>query len=654
MPWLRTVFLATVLVFVGVAVYIYGFRFYAWLESDAAVPALLADRALAAGSPVVADWYYANGDVWVLAPHLLAMITVAIQGLGPTSLFASVVAGFVLELAAFTLIFRRLGEHGWLGVFAAAATLMAWSSTHVAYVYIQLAYGFVACLYLLVFHWFGVLGEDKERGRSWRIQLVCAGVLVALVALQNPTRALVYVVAPFVVVTLWPWQVFVRRRLLLAAVVGVGWAVAWLVYTYVFADAVTRSVPRGHLAYEFAGGARLERNATFLGEGLLLLGGGGVRAIPGLLVLAGAVALVVRKALSSRELSARRFVSVIVAAQFFIVLALLIVGNLLTDPESVRYLMPSTLALVGIAVVVAVRTVAYELPGWWNQISAGWLIALPIAGAIAATNVEPPVPRDYEWPDAAELERVADALQQRGLTHGFAINLEANLLTLDSGGRAHTCRVTFADIMMPQRWLDDTTCYTASMLPERFYVVTYQNDHDRAALRATLPPAIELFNVGPVYEVHVYRTAEASPAWLDLPVPDGELATFPLRLPATHLQLRRGGNAAVESGDVVATGGGELVRGPYLDLPKGDYQVRWIGNVLASNGNVAFRATARKERDVVAEVIRGVDQLPTARGDLVTLTFSLPRRQNVEFPIEILGGAKIALHELVIEKKKKP
>jgi len=45
---------------------------------DAAVPALLADQALAANSPVVANWYYANGEVWVLGPHLFAMIPVAI------------------------------------------------------------------------------------------------------------------------------------------------------------------------------------------------------------------------------------------------------------------------------------------------------------------------------------------------------------------------------------------------------------------------------------------------------------------------------------------------------------------------------------------------------------------------------------------------
>ena len=68
------VLLATTLVFVGVAVYLYGFRFFAWVESDAAVTGLLAAKVLHARSPVVTDWYYANGDVWGLAPHLFAIL----------------------------------------------------------------------------------------------------------------------------------------------------------------------------------------------------------------------------------------------------------------------------------------------------------------------------------------------------------------------------------------------------------------------------------------------------------------------------------------------------------------------------------------------------------------------------------------------------
>src|SRR4051812_33627142 len=65
--WLYVVLLATALVFLGVVVYLYGFRFSAWIDSDAAVSAVLAAKGLHAKLPVVGDWYYVNGDVWVLA-----------------------------------------------------------------------------------------------------------------------------------------------------------------------------------------------------------------------------------------------------------------------------------------------------------------------------------------------------------------------------------------------------------------------------------------------------------------------------------------------------------------------------------------------------------------------------------------------------------
>ncbi|MGH2899731.1 MAG: hypothetical protein ACRDMZ_13745, partial [Solirubrobacteraceae bacterium] len=149
--WLRISFLAAAVIFLAVAVYLYGFRFFAWLESDAAVTALLGAKALHARSPVVADWYYANGDIWIIAPQLLAIVPVAVLGLGPPSLLVAVVLGFVLEVVALVKLYARLAGERWLALFAAMATLMAWSNAHVAYAYIQLAYGFGTTLYLASF-----------------------------------------------------------------------------------------------------------------------------------------------------------------------------------------------------------------------------------------------------------------------------------------------------------------------------------------------------------------------------------------------------------------------------------------------------------------------------------------------------------------------
>lgn len=657
--WLKAVLIATTLVFVGVAVYVFGFRFIAWLESDAAVTPLLAAKVLQAKSPVVTDWYYANGDVWVLGPQLLAILPVAIVGLGPASLLITLVLGIVIEMILVMKVYFRLSGERWIAVFAAMATLMAWSSSHVAYAYIQLAYGFVTTLYLISFHLFTVLAENaSDRRRWWRF--AGASLLVALIAIQNPTRGLVYVVAPVLVACAWPWRAFpVRRRLALAAAALAGWVLAFVVYTIVLSRVAAFSVPRGHLAFVFGGVAEIKANISTFGYGLALLCGGGadpgVRAVPGALLLVGAFAFVSRVAFGSRAFTALRFFSVIVIAQLGGVVVPLLLGNLLDGPLAVRYMMPSLIAMIGVAVVIAVRTLSEVGKLWWRRLAIGWLVVVPIAALVAARDARPPKPRKYVWPNAAELSDVADELVRRGLTHGFSINLSANLLTLDSGGAAWTCPIYFRDIIMPQRWLADTACFNASELPDRFYVVAYNADHDRHGLRATLPPEIEKFSIGKTYEVYVYRTADTSLAWLDLPVPDGELAKFPMRLPATHLQILRG-KASVESGDLVATGEpGTVVYGPYLELPAGTYEVSWTGHGLGSGGQISFAATADAGIRVLARFPLDANAMPGARTELVRLSFTLlDARTIVELPIESQQGGRVSLHELVIEKKTSP
>jgi hypothetical protein len=649
--WLRIAFFATALIFAAVAVYLYAFRFFAWLESDAAVAALLGEKALHARSPVVADWYYANGDVWTLQPHLLAIVPIAILGVGPASLLIAVVLGFALELVVLVKLYHRLGGERWIAIFAAMATLMAWSNAHVAYAYIQLAYGFMTTLYLMSFTSFAVLAEDAP-ARRWRVAV--AGLLVAAIAVQNPTRGLAYVLAPVLAGCLWPWPAFrVRRRLALAAAATAGWMLAFVIYTRLLSPVVAFSIPRGHVEFVLGGAVRIKANLAMLGRGLSLLYGGdvelGVRAIPGAVIVAGAVALVGREVFASRSFTALRFVSMVVVAQLVCVLAPLIVGNLLDGPEAVRYLMPSLLAMFGLAVVIAVRALA-ETGTVWRRIAIGWLASVPLAALVAAPDARPPRPTRYLWPDAAELANVADELVRRGLTHGFAGNLAANLVTLDSRGAALTCRIAFRNVIMPERWLADTSCYTASALPDRFYVVAYQGDDDSNVIRATLPPETERFRVGDTYEVYVYRTRDTSPAWLDLPLPDGELATFPMRLPANHLQLIRG-TVAVEAEDLVATGQpGAVLSGPNIELPKGNYTATWIGHGIESSGELAFAVTSRRRR-VLARAVLDARRIPNDRGELIRLAFTIDRPQNrIEFPIESAAGARVSLHELVIEK----
>ena len=651
--WLRLVFIATTLVFVGVALYIYAFRFFDWLESDAAVTVVLGAKVLAAKSPVVGNWYYANGDVWGFAPQLFAVVPVAVLGIGPAALFVTVVGGFVLELVVFVKVHRRLAGETWIAMFATMTTLMAWSNAHVAYEYIQLAYGFVTCLYLVSFTSAGAMAEAPGV-RPWR--LTSLGVLVAVISVQNPIRGLVFVLVPVFAGCLWPWRSFaLRRRLALSAVAAAGWGVAYVVYTTVFARLVTFSIPRGHTDFFFRGASGIKANLQMLGRGLMLMCSGSaeasVWAVPGILIGAGAFALVVREAITSRALTALRFVSVVLIAQFGIVLVPLVFGSLLVDPESTRYLMPSMLGMLGVAVMIAVRATGDASQPSTRRLAIGWLVTIPLAAVVAAPQARPPTPQTYVWPNARELDQVAGELVKRGLTHGFANVLHASLITLDSHGEAMTCPIYFRNIIMPQRWLTDTSCYTASELPAKFYVVADRTEHDHTAIHATLPPPAEHFIVSENYEVFVYTTATTPLAWLALPILDGGLATFPMRLPATHLQLFRD-KATVEAKDVVATGeAGTVIYGPYVELPKGDYTMTWNGTGIPSSGRLAFSVTAARTTLGKRESLDAAS-IPTIQGPIIKLAFTLRRaRQALEFVVDSEGGGRVSLHELVIERK---
>ncbi|HTR49087.1 MAG TPA: hypothetical protein VMJ10_00190 [Kofleriaceae bacterium] len=560
----------------------------------------------------------------------------------------------MLELLVLVKIYTRLAGERWIALFAAMVTLTAWSHTHVAFVYIQLAYGFGMCVWLVAFYQFATLAQD-EPSRPWRY--VAAATFVAVFTAQNPTRNLVCMLAPVLVGCAWPWRAFpMRRRCTLAAVAVVGWAVGYGVYMWL-ARVVTWSFPRGHVGFHIAP-KQIAANLAMLGRGFLMLCAGGdgniVWVIPGTLLLAGALALVCREAFASRASSTLRWISVVVLAQLGALLVPLLIGNVLDGPSAVRYAMPSLLATLGLAVVLAVRTVADAAASWWRRFSIGWLVVVPVAALVGASDVRPPSPQTYGWPDAAELRSVAGELARRGLTHGFADTFAANLLMLDTHGTALTCRFTINDVLVPQRWLVERSCYEAGRLPDRFFVVTYQNERDEKAIRATLPKELERFSVGDTYMVYVFRTEAASTAWLDLPIPDGDAATFPIRLPATHLQIRRA-HVAVSADDLIATGEqGTLVYGPYVDLPKGHYTATWIGNGMESVGQITFHITSLVHdgpHRLLASVTRDAKDISRTRSELVRFSFDLKHAQRgVELQIESVGGARVSLHELVIDR----
>jgi hypothetical protein len=652
--WLKAVVLLTVGAFVAEAIVVYGVRFTAWLESDATVPALLAARSLHTGLPIATDWYYGNGDVWVLAPHLFAILPVALLGIGQVSLWISIVAGFAVELVVLARTYAWLAGARWLGGLAAVVTLVAWSRLHIRFVYIQLAYGFGAVLYLLVFAAFAARAVEPAGARR---RLIGLAVLVALGAVQNPTRGLVFVLAPLAIACAWPWRDLpARRRRALAAAATLGWLVAAALYHLVLHRVVSFAYPPGHIDFVLVDRwGDVAINLSRLWDGVRMLCGASRRiagsVVPSSLVLVGALALVGREVVRARELTALRMVCVVVVAQLGVVLVPLVIGNLMIAPTSVRYAMPSLVLVLGLAAVLAVRAVA-EAARAWRALATGWLVLVPIAVLLAIGKSRPPAPKAYAWAHPRELPALGAELARRGLTHGYSNLLNANLIAFGARGGVRICPVYFAHVLIPQRWLADTTCYTASALPARFFVVTDHDARDDAALRATLPPPEERFHIGPTCDVAVYRTAAVPLAWLALPIHDGDELALPLRLPASHPALHRGEGAA--DGDrLVATGApGPVVSGPWLALPRGAYRMTWRGHAIASPGQLTFTVVADGGADVLARATVDPAAAGPGAATRVELTFATDRARNgVGLVVVSGGGARIALDEVVIERR---
>jgi hypothetical protein len=647
--WLRIVMAATALVFVGVVIYVFGFSFTAHLHPDDTTIVLLADKALHAKSPVATDWYYANREIWAIGPHLLALLPVAIAGVSKAALWISLVIGFAFQLVVLAASYQRLARERWLAVFATIVTSIAWSHDHIDLEYVQLAYGFGTCLYLLAFTSFASVGADGARSRD----LVLGASLVAILATSSPTRTLVFLVVPLLVASAWPWrQVSRRARAMIACGALAGWVVAFALYKLVLVRVVTFSYPGGYATLTLADVDRIVINLRSLPAGMIALCGGDgsfLRAVPGLAVLAGALVLVAHELFASRAFTARRFTSAVVLVQLGVVLVALVFGTLASN--SVRYLIPSLLLLVGLAVLIAVDAIR-GVQSWLRRLAVAWLIAVPLAALAAVPDARPQPPDPQTRPDASAIAPVADALEQRGLHRGFAANLVANLLTVESSGDVMACPILLWHAIIPQRWLTSTSCFDRAMLPARFFVVAGRSEIEREAIHNTLGEPLERFAAGPTYDVYIFAAADIDPAWLDLPIRDGRDAVFPLRIEANNLQLLHD-KAALDHDQLVSTGDdGIMVYGPYMSLPRGRYRVTWRGRALADTGKVGFAVNADGGKESLNWTELEGASLPHELGTLATRDILLKtQRDQIELVVQIWNGARIALTEIVIENR---
>jgi hypothetical protein len=524
--WVKVAFAVSAIVFVLHAVVFFTRTAPNFVHSDSATEVLLTALVLDAKSPLVPNFYYVNGDLWIVGAHWFAWPFVLLFGISPTSLFATNAFSLAGELVALTWGFHRLSGSLLRAAFASVVVLFSWSTLHLHFAYVEMTYGFIATFHFLVFVLYARLltpRPPEEAPRKLRRDAAAALALFFLFAVQNPTRAVAFELVPVLVGCLWRWQDSSQRwRKRVATFTVAAWLLAFLVHRLVLRALVTPAQQAG-MGFGFRGLGGIARNLHVLFKGLIAVTEprddlpGSV--ILGLVLLVGAFAWVLMHTMRARAYEPMRFVCVVVLAELALVLGLLVIGDMLSDEKSTRYLMPALLPMFGLGCLVATRTVAEATSSDTRaRLSLAWLCLLPIDASIAASRRLFGAREVFSEVDPATQQKVADELVRRHLVHGFATYWNANALTLLSNGAAKTCAVAFRDGVIPRKWLVGTDCFDATRLPPSIYFIARAEEREVAsrAFEKTLPPPVDRFTVDQ-FEVSVFRTSECSLSWLELP-----------------------------------------------------------------------------------------------------------------------------------------
>lgn len=655
----------TLLVLVADGIYLYALKFAAAIHSDASNTLHIAVESVRTRALVAPSWYWANGDFWVLGPQLYAIPVVALWGIGVKQLLGVVVFGFALQLAVLSWAYRALTPSWLPSVVAAAVTLIAWSRIHVLFVYIELAYGYTATTYVAFFALFAafVTRTTERGGRLVSLGLACAAFELVL-AVQNPTRGLVFGLFPIGVALVWPWRALpLRARGTVFVAAFTGWVWARVIYRTYLLPTITLSIPSGHLDFVVKDLEGIAANVKMLGRGLLALSGSteGFEPthVPVLLVTVTAIARVVVEVFSSRTLTRLRFVCLGACLQFTAVLGPLTIGNLMVTPPSVRYLMPSMLAFYGLATLLAWDDL--RRAGVRRKLATAWLALLAIGAFCSLRTVLGAYSLEYtksgQWANRAGHAELATELSRRGLRHGFATYWNAGLVSVLSSGATKTCGVGFGRLPIPYKWNTDVGCFDTKKLPDRFYVA-FRNDERKALewmMKQWVEEPMDRFVVGDEFEVLVFKTTPASTRWMDAPIPEGEHIHFPLRFRITHPQVGRVDTVVREEDDTIVLTGveGWAAYGPFLTLPPGKFRVTWFGSGIDSEGTLTFDIVTEYGKHVFGErKLTATSIGKTEGGKIVEIDIDLPKQvQGIELRIDSKGGARAVIEAVSVEKR---
>jgi hypothetical protein len=477
------------------------------------VSLLLARHMLETHALLPGDWYYGNGDLWILGPQIVALPFVAAFGVTPFALACSNALGLALIFACAFVLARAAGGRWAFAVLAGGVTIALYSHFQREFVVEQLSYGWMSAKLMLLVAAALVWLRDKERMRFGAIALLYA-LLFCVWTAENPVRPLLYFVVPLGAVLVLhrtrPTRAFVATTVL-------AFAAGWLLRRVLLAR--LEMVP-GLESFHWVRPGEWLGHIGLLMTGLRNLYGGDALGTPMIplfdaatawlrVLCFPAIAIVLWRRASS--VPDRRPLE-IGALDLVLVALVLIAGSTLVDALSARYLIPAWhLALVGL--VVASQSFAER-----RWIVALLVVAFPLGGLLNAVNIaRAHSPADVAgFPHPPPLDGLIEALRGSGLERGFALHRYANAATVRSGGDIVVCDARFGPNPEPMRWLNERACLASETYDDGFFFVLGPGESSaarEAAMRATLgAPANVILADG--YAIWTYPKGTGRRDWL--------------------------------------------------------------------------------------------------------------------------------------------
>jgi hypothetical protein len=506
---------ASIALFVFAAIRLFG-AYGNWLNSDGAVPVLLADEILREGSLFPGTWHYANGEIWTFAAQIFALPFVSVLGVSLPALKLANVTALGFAVASVTLVVRYITRSLAFALIVALGVLAPFSQEHIGVVYVQAAYGLVlAQLALLIYLSLRILDRSEERGVSKWIWIVYAGLLFPF-AVGSPLRALVYWMFPLAaacIVTLrfWKWQDIARLLVVSIAVL--------------LAGAAAHDLMRGHLQIAAGVSTRLQPTGDwlpamrtlwdhafgFLDYGSFLP----IQAAPAFGASRWIRAIFLGLALAASFLTLRPsrsdspesvFFAALSGAMFVAVLGVIVIVDLPIG----RYLLPSVLlCLCALMTTLRLRLHAH---GFASMVVTAIFVAAFCGASLRAFA---PLRAAQGCDVPRRICTLRSALQQRGLEKGYATYWEANVTTLASNGEIEVCGVKAGAHVEPFRWLVSEHCFDPPVESDRYFVAFRRAEVRlrRDAYVADLGRPDSIFKVSD-YEVWIYEPGMRRTDWL--------------------------------------------------------------------------------------------------------------------------------------------